>query len=67
MFSRKKDTKIEKRAPINENIIILFVFLLILIFLASFKEDIIYAPILTAKSRKLFLYVQYLYCKCLYL
>ncbi|KDS46130.1 hypothetical protein M099_3718 [Phocaeicola vulgatus str. 3975 RP4] len=50
MFSRKKDTKIEKRAPINENIIILFVFLLILIFLASFKEDIIYAPHIDSKK-----------------
>lgn len=43
-FPKKKKTKIEKRAPIKESMIILFVFLLILIFFASFKEDIIYAP-----------------------
>ena len=41
MFSKKKKTKIEKRAPIKESIIIFFVLLLIFIFLASFKEDII--------------------------
>ena len=50
MLSRKKDTKIKKRAPMNENIMILFVFLLIFIFLASFKEDIIYAPHIDSKK-----------------
>lgn len=44
MSPKKENTTIGKRAPIKESIIILFVFLLILIFLASFKEDIIYAP-----------------------
>ena len=50
MFSKKKKTKIEKRAPIKESIIIFFVLLLIFIFLASFKEDIIYAPHIDSKK-----------------
>ena len=50
MFSKKKKTKIEKRAPIKESIILFFVLLLIFIFLASFKEDIIDAPHIDSKK-----------------